>query len=551
MTVNSEYIPTGAAARNQLVDKQILALDALVKMTRQFATRPDFAHLVEVLLLTTSGQFSVTSAFALVGNPRAQVDSPFFCGIGRFKGSRELATLGNVAQLVDYIEDGPGSCLVADMRSSDRVPERLHETLTRVGVAVIAPLYHGDSLAGILGLGAKVSGRPFEPAEVKLLSMLAGTISPMLASSYLFLEIARLNAWYLEILDNVKQGVFVFNVDNMLVKVNDSGRQILRSVNPMLAALQTDEGLSLREIFCESAFPGWARRIDRARTMRRGRVSESLVASVGSSERIFAVSATMMNREESADMLITLEDITRQKETDQRMFNLEKFADKGVMASSISHELNNFLGLILGGVEISQMNLAKGKTEKVETALEKLKSHVAKMERFTSGLMDYTRLDTKKAEADLNAVVADVLSFVSIQKRFSRIAVQVHPDHDLPTFELDTDQIAQLLLNFANNAADAIRETGRDNGEITIRTARDGDCVLLTVSDNGVGIAPDIKERLFKTHLTTKPGGHGYGLVTCARIIQNHGADVEIDSEPGQGTTFRLRFPLHPAPVAQ
>lgn len=543
MASKVDYMPTGAAARNQLVDKQILALDALAKMTRQFATKPDFSHLVEVLLLTTSGQFSVTSAFALISNPGSPTDASFYCGIGKFKDHADLAALGATSDLVDYIENCPGSCIVADL-TPKKAPEDIAQTLLRCGVEIVAPLYHGDSLAGVLGLGQKVGGRRFEDAEVKLLSMLAGTISPMLASSYLFLEIARLNAWYLEILNNVRQGVFVFDASDRLTKVNSAGRHILRELFPPLANLQAEEGQTIREVFSDRVFPGWARRLDRARTAQRGRISESLVASGHSSERIFAVNATLMDRDGACDMVITLDDITEQKETDQRMFSLEKFADRGVMASSISHELNNFLGLILGGVEISQMNLAKGKVEKVENSLEKLKSHVAKMERFTAGLMDYTRLDTKKAEADLNTVISEVLSFVSIQKKFKRITIQVHADNDLPRFEMDTDQIAQLLLNFANNAADAIREAGRENGEITFRTSLEDEYVVLAVSDNGIGITPEVKERLFKCHLTTKEGGHGYGLVTCARIIQNHGGEVEIDSEVGAGTTLRLRFPL-------
>ena len=83
------------------------------------------------------------------------------------------------------------------------------------------------------------------------------------------------------------------------------------------------------------------------------------------------------------------------------------------MASTISHELNNFLGLILGGVEIAGMALKKNNTEKVAATLEKLKANVSKMERFTHGLMDYTKLNSTKQVSDLNTVIADVLSFLA------------------------------------------------------------------------------------------------------------------------------------------
>ena len=67
--------------------------------------------------------------------------------------------------------------------------------------------------------------------------------------------------------------------------------------------------------------------------------------------------------------------------------------------------------------------------------------------------------------------------------------------------------------------------------------------VLLIVSDNGAGIEPEVMESLFKARTTTKQHGHGYGLVTCASIIENHNAAVSVDSEPGMGAVFTIRFP--------
>ena len=245
-----------------------------------------------------------------------------------------------------------------------------------------------------------------------------------------------------------------------------------------------------------------------------------------------------------SDLIVTLDDITSQKESEQRLFDLEKFAEKGVMASSISHELNNFLALILGGVEMTQLSIGKNNTEKAESTLEKLKSNISKMERFTAGLMDYTKLETSKKPVQLNSIITDVLSFVAAQKRFKMINIYTDIETDLPELEMDSDQIAQLLMNFLNNAADAIKEAGHNTGHIAVKTSCLENQVALSIADNGTGIPDDVKERLFKSHLTTKPGGHGYGLVTCGKIIQNHNADIDIETELGKGTTFTLRFPF-------
>ena len=215
------------------------------------------------------------------------------------------------------------------------------------------------------------------------------------------------------------------------------------------------------------------------------------------------------------------------------------------MASSIAHELNNFLGLVLGGVELAERAVQKNDLKRLAGTLEKLKLTVAKMERFTSGLMDYSRLNTSKALRDLNGVITDVLSFVSVQKKFSDITITTQLDKSIPKTDMDDQQIAQLLLNLLNNAADAIKEAHRPTGKILVRTFSANEMLHFSISDNGVGIAPELKEKLFRSHFTTKEKGHGYGLVTVGNIITNHAATVQIDSEVGKGTTFTFQFPAH------
>jgi signal transduction histidine kinase len=166
------------------------------------------------------------------------------------------------------------------------------------------------------------------------------------------------------------------------------------------------------------------------------------------------------------------------------------------------------------------------------------------MVRYTAGLMDYTRLETNKQKANLNEIITDVLSFLVVQRRFSRNTIKTELDSALPILELDADQIAQLLLNMLNNASDAISETKQNCGVIEIKTALSGDSVVLQISDNGAGMSNEVKEKLFNKQLSTKSSGHGYGLVTCGKIIKNHGGKIEIISQPGAGATFKIYFPL-------
>ena len=534
-----------------LVDKKILAMDALSKLTRQFANRPDFNHLIELLLLTVSGQFAVTSSFAIIRNPRSSDQPPLYFGTGKFHAcGDEVSDLCREGWF-DCFEGGPVACRLTDLPAGDSAQANPLQHMHDCGVRMVMPLFHGETLVGILGLGDKVNNKPFVDDEVELLATLATTITPLITNSFLFMEIAGLNTWYLEILNSVNHGVFVFDSNNVLTQTNASGLRALRALVPHTQVGESTYGQSIKDVFPDAVFRGWARRLIRARKWGQGRLRQHMVAKGQDTERVFAVHGITIEPDTNVggDFIVTLDDVTAQKENEQRLFELEKFADRGVMASSIAHELNNFLGFILGGVEIAQMAMDKGNLEKVTASLDKLKKNVGKMERFTSGLMDYTKMDSKRTVANLNTVISDVLSFVTVQKKFKQVSICTDLDTGISRFDMDTDQIAQLLLNLLNNAADAILEKGKDTGEITVRTTAAAGSVALSITDNGVGIPPQIKDRLFRSHLTTKKTGHGYGLMTCNRIIESHAASVSIDSEVGSGTTFTFTFPVDGQPV--
>ncbi len=530
----------------QPVSKPVMALDALSKLTRQFADNPDFYHLIEILMLTLSGQFSVPSSFITVRNPLSQTEPTIAFSTGRFRTHPTIGAVSRVAVQDTFFQRHPRPSHVDDLLTGES--QSLSTTLMRLaeaGVVLVAPLLHNHRLIGILGLGPKASGKPFEQDEIGLLTTITNTVTPLIANSFLFMEISQLNTWYLEILDNVKQGVFVFDSNFLLRKANAAGLQILQHFCGDDITYKSVEALPLHHLFTEEAFPNWGRRLMKGQSEKQGALIENLVARKPGEEAIFNVRLSRIRRETGvrSDIIVSVDDITDQKESDQRLFELQKFAEKGVMASSIAHELNNFLGLVLGGVELTELAIQRNLTEKANASIERLKGSVQQMKRFTAGLMDYGRHDAEKKLVNLNTVVSDVLSFVRVQKKFKRIEIRTEFDQNLALFHMDADQMAQLLLNLVNNAADAIADAEREVGWITVQTIAGPDHSRLVVADNGTGMSEEVRSKLFRSRLTTKTGGHGYGLVTCARIVANHEGRVEIDSEPGQGSTFTFEFP--------
>ena len=526
------------------LERQILAFDALSKLTKQFCDHPDFEQLMDILLMTLCGQFSIADSFALLKRPNAQSLNKSFFATGRFRKDIVIPSLQLEPQYWGPSVTGRRVRRIDELGPSDEDPDQIG-ILGEVGVSLICPLFHSDKFLGMIGLGPRVNGTPYSDADIELLNTVINTVTPLVANSYLFWDVAGLNVWYLNILNNVRQGVFVFDEGLKLRNVNAAGLEILNSFRDDAVELKHIEGKPIEEIFSEPAFEGWAQRF---KDVRNGKpvARGSLVAGVGANERIYNVSVNggVRHSEMGTALVATVDDVTARKETEERLFDLQKLADKGLLASSISHELNNFLELILGGVELTEFALESGNKERAVANLAKLKDNVAKMERFTRDLVDSASPNVAKRAGNLNTVIEDVLSFLSVRKRFKGIRIESQLAADIPQFAFDSDRIAQLLLNLLHNAADAIQEAGIEEGRVTIDTRCENGEVVLRVSDNGVGVAPELRDSLFRLRQTTKAAGHGYGLFTCSNIVTDHNGTIEFSSQPGKGSTFTVRLPL-------
>jgi signal transduction histidine kinase len=113
----------------------------------------------------------------------------------------------------------------------------------------------------------------------------------------------------------------------------------------------------------------------------------------------------------------------------------------------------------------------------------------------------------------------------------------VHAEGD--TVYVDFARVKRIILNLGSNAALALRKGGR----IAIELRADGNGLAITVSDDGPGIPPEIRERLFQPFVTGRDAGTGLGLAIVKRFVDDHGGDIQVETSPDQGTTFRVRLP--------
>lgn len=532
------------SAAGVVPERRLLALDALSNLTLEFARHPDVNRLLEVALLTLSGQFAVSSAFAIIRSPSEDGASSRIRATGRFVDHPLLDLMaGALGELHVLLEDGSPRT-IDELQAAGLDPDFV-STLRIATVKAVVPLVHNHRLIGLLGLGPRVGARAYGPSDLTLLSTIASTLTPLLINSVLFGDIARLKAWYLDILNSVRQAVFVFDHEYGLKMVNQTGRALLDAAYAGTGLQVPQVGDKLVKVFAPQVFPTWVTRLGMAQSDTGRDTLDRLRCMLGGEERILSGRLTQVTGRTGMDfdLIVTLEDVTGQTDQEQRLFDLQKLAEQGMMAASIAHELNNFLALIAAGAEIAGRALKAQDLERVAKSLEKVRETATSMGRFTLGLADHSRERHEIREGQLNTLIAHILSFVAVQKRFKGIVLECDLEASLPTFRFDPDRLSQVILNLLNNAADAIRGEGRDSGRIFLRTRSDRGWIVLTVEDDGPGVPPALQDVLLKVRHTTKETGHGFGLVTCARIISEHGGSITLSSQNTGGACFEIRLP--------
>lgn len=383
---NTQLNSGNASIENRAVERKLLALDALSKLTWQFSHQPEFQVLVRVLLLTLSGQFVVPSTFAILSKPNSRGKFYYF-GTGSLHDNVELSTL-EFSSDVSFLSEKYGSAFRTDTPGVQEHLKSIMPYLENARIKVVCPLSHGNRFFGIVGLGEKVSTHELSDEDLLLLSTMVQTITPFLANSYLYWEITDLNAWYAELINSVKQGLFVFDSTLKLKKINQAAIDALQWFDRSGCSSGLLHNRHILEIFPDHLCSTWAERMIAGSRGQNSGLIQNLVARYDGLETYYnvRVSRTTALDDTDSDLVIVLDDVTQQRQSEQHLFELQKFADKGIMASSIAHELNNFLALVAGGLEMTRLASSRNDEQRTKANLEKLRVNVASMERFTAGL---------------------------------------------------------------------------------------------------------------------------------------------------------------------
>ena len=232
-------------------------------------------------------------------------------------------------------------------------------------------------------------------------------------------------------------------------------------------------------------------------------------------------------------------DITERRQLQERLVRRERLAALGELAGGVAHELRNPLGAIKNAAYFLDMALERP-APAIKESLQIIEREVETSDGIISSLLDFARPKApSRKKVKISDVLQDALSHAHLPES---VEVVVRPQDGLPAVPADPDQLVHVFSNLILNAAQAMP----DGGRLTIAAeARNRESLAVRFTDTGSGIPKSRIPKVFEPLFTTKATGIGLGLALSRMLVERHGGAIEVESEPGRGSTFTVRLPMN------
>lgn len=450
--------------------------------------------------------------------------------------------------IIAYLERTQEPIILDELHRVRSTPEleRVRKQMQSLQASVAMGIFSREHLAGVMLLGPRRSGRIYGTVEQNALRVLCGQLAVAIENAQLFTEVQNAKIYNETLLQNLTTGVVAADRNEAITVFNHEIEEITGlSSAELLGRKISNLPEQLREIV-RVTLESSERQADRELTLRTGEKTTVLRAS----SSIFHSQAG-----EPLGALMVLTDITALKRLELQIRRSDRLASLGTLSAGMAHEIKNPLVSIKTFAQLLPERYQDSDFR--ETFFSLIGHEVDRIDSLVNQLLRFARPAKPLLKPmHVHEILEKALLLVGhrLYQKDVKLVRSWHAEVD--TIRADADQIEQVFLNFFINALDAMKTGGSLTVSTAISTngswpaslpAHDSDAqevLRITVQDDGTGIKPEDVPHVFDPFFTTKDYGTGLGLSVVHGIVQEHGGQIEVESELDRGTSFHILLPL-------
>ncbi len=460
-----------------------------------------------------------------------------------------LLDLTKEEPIIRYLESRPEPIVLEELHRVRLTPEleNVRAQMQSLKLAVAMPIFAREHLAGVMLLGRRHSGRIYGSDEQNALQVLCGQLAVAIENAELFTEVQNAKIYNETLLENLTTGVIAAGGDGRITVFNREAEQITGLVASTVLEQPIDQ------------LPSDLRDTLRV-TLATGERQENGEVRLGAGEQevVARLSSSVFHGEDGQRLgaLMVLTDITAVKRLEAQIRRSDRLASLGTLSAGMAHEIKNPLVSIKTFTQLLPERYQD--SEFRETFSNLIGHEIDRIDSLVNQLLRFARPAKPLLKPmHVHEVLEKSLMLVGHRLYQKEIKLTRSWDAEVDTIRADADQLEQVFLNFFLNAMDAMQHGGElavvtqirsvDNWVGNIGTMN-GDptheVLVITIRDDGEGISEEHVAHVFDPFFTTKDYGTGLGLSVVHGIIQEHGGQIEVESELARGTAFHITLPL-------
>ncbi|NLX19139.1 MAG: GAF domain-containing protein [Desulfobulbus sp.] len=413
---------------------------------------------------------------------------------------------------------------------------RYRSVFTSVVSQLAVPLNSDKRTIGVLQVTSDVRAA-FSEDDLKLLLIYAGHAASLIRNARLYGQVMTERNFRENILESSPNSMITINLKKEVTSINRRTEELFRLRRKDVLGVQVGE-----------LFPAEIVRIITLALDDHAVVNRKEIHQIGrdGTPVILGITSSLLRTHQGSliGAMLIVRDLTEEKKTEELIRRLDRLTSLGQVSAGIAHEIRNPLTSINFNV---QLLAKKGvSSDAARRLLDDTQEGIDRIRTLVKGMLGFAKPSLPSLQNDsLPRVIEGAVSLMDSQLKKKKVKVALELQHSLPLAVFDAHQIQQVLVNLLLNSMEAMPEGGTISiaGVHEKGSKKQRDHILLRISDQGCGIPKEHLSRIFNPFFTTKAEGTGLGLSIVHKIMEQHGASIDVISEQNHGTTFILRFP--------